>query len=117
LGPLTVSGSFMHKFLITRQLAANQVEFLKIQQYLVEKMNQDIVFKEIAGYLKCDPGTITPATRLDVLGIDSLGAITILYDLEDKLDIEVPNEVFDSLDTVGDILTQIELIIAQKTQT
>jgi acyl carrier protein len=75
---------------------------------------QQIVFKEIAGHLKCQIGNISVTTRLDDLGIDSLGAITILYELEDKLDIEVPNEVFDSLQTVGDILTQIERIIAQK---
>lgn len=77
-------------------------------------MIQTIVLKEISDYLKCQPDKITLSTRLDDLGIDSLGAITILYELEDKLDIEVPNEVFDSLQTVGDILTQIERIIAQK---
>ena len=75
---------------------------------------QPIVFKEIADHRKCHVSEITATTRLDDLGIDSLGAITILYELEDKLDIEVPNEVFDSLHTVGDILTQLELIIAQK---
>lgn len=77
-------------------------------------MLQHIVFKEISDYLKCQPETIACSTRLDDLGIDSLGAITILYELEDELDIEVPNEVFDSLQTVGDILTQLEQIIAQK---
>lgn len=77
-------------------------------------MVQDIVFKEITGYLKCDLSDITPTTRLDDLGIDSLGAITILYELEDKLNIEVPNEVFDSLHTVGDILSQINQILAKK---
>jgi acyl carrier protein len=77
-------------------------------------MNQDIVFKEIACYLRCDPADISSATRLEDLGIDSLGAISILYELEDKLDIEVPNEVFESLNTVGDILTRLEQILAQK---
>ncbi len=77
-------------------------------------MLQHIVFKEIASHAKCQPDEISATTRLDELGVDSLGAITILYELEDKLDIEVPNEVLESLHTVGDILTQLEQIIAQK---
>jgi acyl carrier protein len=77
-------------------------------------MLQPIVFKEIANHINCQPDDIATTTRLDDLGIDSLGAITILYELEDKLDIEVPNEVFDSLQTVGDILIQLDRIIAQK---
>jgi acyl carrier protein len=80
-------------------------------------MLQAIVYKEISEYLKVQPGEITDQTRLDDLGIDSLGAITILYELEDKLGIEVPNEVFDSLVTVGDIMIQLERIIAHNERT
>jgi len=47
-------------------------------------------------------------TPLEELGIDSLKAITILYELEDLLDIEVPNEVFDSIKNVGDIVQQLK---------
>ena len=79
-------------------------------------MLQDTVIKEISNYLKCQPSEITPDTQLDDLGIDSLGAITILYELEDKLDIEVPTEVFDSLKTVRDIISQLEDVVAQKRQ-
>ena len=80
------------------------------------RMLQDIVIKEISNYLKHDSSAIKPETLLNELGIDSLGAITILYELEDKLDIEVPTEVFDSLNTVGDIFEQLERIVAQKRQ-
>ena len=77
-------------------------------------MLQDIVIKEITAYLKCDSDTISLDTYLHDLGVDSLGAITILYELEDKLDIEVPVEVFDLLQTVGDIVVHLEHIIALK---
>ena len=77
-------------------------------------MMQDIVFKEIRAHLKQPDLEIGPDTPLGVLGIDSLGAITILYELEDRLDIEVPNEIFDSLATVGDILEKLEIIVASK---
>jgi acyl carrier protein len=84
---------------------------------------QDTVIKEISAYLKCQPEDITldmqPEDitldmRLDELGIDSLGAITIMYELEDKLDVEIPNEVFDSLKIVNDIVSQLEQLMANK---
>jgi len=49
-------------------------------------------------------------TPLEELGIDSLKAITILYELEDRLDIEIPNEVFDSIKSVGNIVQQLQQI-------
>ena len=77
-------------------------------------MLQDAVFKEISAYLKCQPEAISLDTRLDELGIDSLGAITIMYELEDRLDVEIPNEVFDSLKIVNDIVSQLEQLLENK---
>ena len=77
-------------------------------------MLQDAVFKEISAYLKCQPEAISLDTRLDELGIDSLGAITIMYELEDRLDVEIPNEAFDSLKIVNDIVSQLEQLLENK---
>ena len=77
-------------------------------------MLKDIVLKEISTYLKCQSGDITLDMHLDELGIDSLGAITIMYELEDKLDVEIPNEVFDSLKIVNDIVSQLEPLLENK---
>ena len=77
-------------------------------------MLQDTVFKEISVYIKCQPEDISLDTRLDELGIDSLGAITIMYELEDRLDVEIPNEVFDSLKIVNDIVSQLEQLLENK---
>ena len=77
-------------------------------------MLQDTVIKEISAYLKCQPEDITLDMRLDELGIDSLGAITIMYELEDKLDVEIPNEVFNSIKIVNDIVSQLEQLMANK---
>ena len=77
-------------------------------------MLQDTVIKEISAYLKCQPEDIALDMRLDELGIDSLGAITIMYELEDKLDVEIPNEVFDSLKIVNDIVSQLEQLMVTK---
>jgi len=77
-------------------------------------MLKDIVLKEISTYLKCQSGDITLDMHLEELGIDSLGAITIMYELEDKLDVEIPNEVFDSLKIVNDIVSQLEQLLENK---
>ena len=75
---------------------------------------QAIVIKEITDHLQSNPSGITLDMKLELLGIDSLGAITILYNLEDKLGIEIPNEELESLTTVGDILTKLQRLVGQK---
>lgn len=55
--------------------------------------------------------SITPANRLDELGIDSMQAIVLLYDLEERYSIEIPTEVFESIECVGDIISKIEHIM------
>jgi acyl carrier protein len=73
---------------------------------------QETVFEAITQELQLSAGVFTLETPLEELGIDSLKAITILYELEDRLDIEIPNEVFDSIKNVGDIVQQLQQIIA-----
>lgn len=73
---------------------------------------QETVFEAITQELQLPTGVFTLETPLEELGIDSLKAITILYELEDRLDIEIPNEVFDSIKNVGDIVQQLQHIIA-----
>ena len=57
--------------------------------------------------------TFSLETPLEELGVDSMKAITILYELEDRLDIEIPNEVFDSIRNVGDIVQQLQWLTAK----
>jgi len=71
-------------------------------------MIKDIVFEVIAREQKCPPEGLTLGTHLEDLGIDSLKAITILYQLEEQLEIEIPNELIETIVTVGDIVTNIE---------
>ena len=75
---------------------------------------QAIVIKEIKDHLQSNPSGITLDLKLVALGIDSLGAITILYNLEDKLGIEIPNEELESLTTVGDMLTKLQRVVEKK---
>jgi acyl carrier protein len=71
---------------------------------------QETVFEIISQELSLPSDAFSLETPLEELGIDSLKAITILYELEDRLDIEIPNEVFDSIKNVGNIVHQLQQI-------
>ncbi len=69
-------------------------------------INELVVF--IAEKCQMEPERITIDTRLDELGIDSMQAIVLFYDLEEHFDIDIPNEMFESAKTVGDVVEQIQ---------
>jgi acyl carrier protein len=71
-------------------------------------MTKDVVFEVIAREQGCSQESIAMESRLDELGIDSLRAITILYELEERFNVEIPNELIESLQTVGDIVINIK---------
>jgi len=77
-------------------------------------MVEEAVFEVIASHIKSPPEAISRDMPLEDLGIDSLGAITILYELEDRYGIEIPNEVFDSLNVVNDIVVHLEQLLEKK---
>ena len=64
----------------------------------IEKITEIIV--ETGG---CKPEDVKPDAELTALGIGSLKAITLLYDIEEAYDIEIPNEIIPSIITVKDI--------------
>jgi acyl carrier protein len=74
---------------------------------------EEIVIEVIAQEITPLSMTFSLDTPLEELGIDSLKAITIMYELEDRLNIDIPNEAFDSLKNVGDIVKQLEVLIAR----
>jgi acyl carrier protein len=67
-----------------------------------------IIVELIAREAKRPTADITLDTNLSDLGIDSLKAIVILSELEDQLNIEIPNETMGSMRTVGDIVSKID---------
>ena len=68
----------------------------------------DEVAQVIAKVAHCKIDDITPDSELAALGIDSLKAITVLFELEEAFDIEIPNEVIPSIVTVNDILEKLD---------
>lgn len=58
----------------------------------------------------CDPDSLNDEMTLSELGMDSLKAITLLYELEERLDIEIPNEAIDRIRTLGDVVCELNLL-------
>lgn len=71
---------------------------------VLEKMKNILVEQ-----LECDPEDITMESLLvDDLGADSLDAIDIVMSVEDTFKVEVPDEIIEKIETVGDIVNYIE---------
>jgi acyl carrier protein len=81
-----------------------------VQIIIIRKITMalDKVAEIIAKTAHCKVEDITPETELQALGIDSLKAITVLFELEEAFDIEIPNELISSIITVDDILDTLE---------
>lgn len=73
-------------------------------------MNTLEAVKEIlVNLLDVDANSITLDSQLiEDLGADSLDAIDIVMDVEDNFSIEVPDEIIEKMETVGDIVNFIE---------
>ena len=69
--------------------------------------------KEIIVYhLVVDDEKVTLEAKLaDDLGADSLDFVEIVEAIEDSFEIEIPDEVYDNLVTVGDIVRYIDSVI------
>ncbi len=69
------------------------------------------VIASIARQKQLDPGVLSGKSALDELGITSLDAITIVYEMEEEFDIEVPSDVLEGLRTVQDIVDSISSLV------
>lgn len=71
---------------------------------VLDKM-KDILVEQ----LECNPEDITMESLLvDDLGADSLDAIDIVMSVEDTFKVEVPDDIIEKIETVGDIVNYIE---------
>lgn len=60
---------------------------------------------------------VVPSSRLDELGIDSLSAIEMIFDLEEKFDVQIPynsNSDKFELETVGQVVDAIANLVRGK---
>lgn len=78
----------------------------------------DIVSKKVR--VEGPKPELGPDHRLDELGIESLDAVEMIFDLEEKFGIEIPynaNDTQTELNTVGDVIRAVETLVASKART
>jgi acyl carrier protein len=71
----------------------------------------------IAGRLPPEKREIGVGDRLEDLGIDSFSAVEMIFDLEEKFDIQIPynsNDARLEFETVGDIVDAIKNVLAER---
>ena len=60
--------------------------------------------------------SIQLADRLEDLGIESLGAVELIFELEEKFDIQIPynaNDTGQEFRTVGDVVSAIQGLVSK----
>ncbi len=68
---------------------------------------------------RVDKPNVDVSDRLDDLGIESLDAVEMIFDLEEKFDIEIPynantNNPRTEFATVGDVVKSIQKLVDKK---
>ena len=71
------------------------------------------VFSALASTKHVSPESISMETSLDDLGLDSLDKVTLLFELEQQLNLSIPDEAFRSVRTVSDVVETIGRLLAQ----
>lgn len=68
--------------------------------------------------MRVDKADITLDDNLRELGLESLDALELVFDIEEKFNIEIPVNANDAniggFETVGDVVRGVEKVLAQK---
>ncbi len=71
------------------------------------------IIEALASYLKRDPSSITESHHLrDDLGLDSVAVIELLFEIEDRFKIQIPDQDLTGLSTVGTVATYVQRRLA-----
>ena len=71
----------------------------------------------IAKKVRVDRPSLALSDKLEDLGIESIDAVELIFDIEEKFDIQVPynaNNPRTEFDTVGDVVRAVEDLVAGK---
>jgi acyl carrier protein len=69
----------------------------------------DQIRDALGAYLKQDPASILPHhTFRDDLGLDSMAMIELLFRIEEKFDLQIPDDDLPGLVTVSDVIGYVE---------
>jgi acyl carrier protein len=77
---------------------------------MTEPLEQQVI-GIIASAKNRDPADITVATPMEELGLDSLDGMSIIFDLENAFDIEIPEDAPAKAKTVGELVEGVRTLI------
>ena len=66
------------------------------------------VRRAISGYLRIPPESIGEDSSLEELGLDSLGALELVFEIEEEFSVKVPDDRIPGLRTVRDVCDGVE---------
>lgn len=76
---------------------------------LTERAVTDKIIQSLATYLKRDPATITESHHLrDDLGLDSVAIIELLFEIEERFKLQIPDQDLPGLSTVGSVAAYVK---------
>lgn len=72
------------------------------------------IVQALATYLKRDPSTITESHHLrDDLGLDSVAVIELLFEIEERFKLQIPDQDLPGLSTVGSVSNYVQRRLAE----
>ena len=72
------------------------------------------IVDKLSEYLKVDKSKITMDTNIKTdLNADSLTVVELLFELEQAYNITIPDDVMESLETVGGLVDYLEKVIKE----
>lgn len=80
-------------------------------------MNDDLetrVIGIVAASKSLDPGTISSSTTMEELGLDSLDGMSMIFDLENEFEVEIPDDAAEEARTIGDLVDGVRRLLAEK---
>ncbi|HEX5544840.1 MAG TPA: phosphopantetheine-binding protein [Nitrospira sp.] len=67
------------------------------------------IIQALASYLKRDPASITESHHLrDDLGLDSVAIIELLFEIEERFKLQIPDQDLPGLSTVGTVAAYVQ---------
>ena len=73
----------------------------------------------IAKKKRVEKPTVEAADRLEALGLESLDAVEMIFDLEEKFDIQISynsNDPAPEFETVGDVVEAVQKVVNGKSE-
>lgn len=81
---------------------------------LQTKAVQDRILRIIIGSRDIDPASIKPETTLAQLNVESLDAVSIVFDIEAEFKVNIPDSEVYKLNTVGDVFACVERLLQDR---